>query len=426
MKHIDYKTIKKFIDFLFSNNIIGSVKDYTNLFSDELKLFQFNTLLNEKNPILESKGFFVDIDKVTASGISFNSRGVALFKCLAEALERFCQHCYQEEFTFDSSFYKLKKIALNPITFIPEDNINQVKISWVKGKNLTTQKACLIPTQLIYLNYFKRSKNNEPILGQLNSNGTAGGFTEEEAILSAILELIERDAFMGIYLNIIKPLRIDLYAIKEKTIKDMVLEFERNYFKPYVYEITTDLKIPVFLAVIIDQTEEKPKFTIGAKCGFDEIEALKGALEEAMMPRAWLRNEMLKTKQAKMIRPKKISSFLERAMFWNSENMLSGLDFLLKQKPKKKVLKSEKNNKNHLKDVIKILTDHGYEVYDKNISLPEMKKINYYVHRVIVPGLQPLYLDEQYKEINITRLKKISEFFGQPFKQINNLPHPFL
>jgi len=427
MKHIDYKIIESFIDFLFSNNIIGSVKDYSNLFSDEPRFFQFNSLLNEKNPVLESKGFFVDIDNVSSSGISFNSRKVALFKCLAEALERFCQHSYQEEFTYDSRLSDLKKPALDPSIFQPGIDTKQIEFSWVKGKNLTTKKECLIPTQLIYLNYFKNSKTNEPILSQLNSSGTAGGFTEEESILSAIFELIERDAFMGIYLNKIKPLRIDLSTVKDKVIKNIVAELENKYFKPYVYDISTDLNIPVFLAIIVDRTEEKPKFTVGAKCGFDEVEIIKGALEEAVMLRDWLRSEMLKIKPAKIINPKKINSFLERAMFWNFDNsILSNLDFLLKQKPKIKFLRRAKKEKNRLENVISLLSNKGYIIYDKDITLPEMKKINFYVHRVIIPGLQPLYLDEQYKEINIIRLKKISDFYGQSFKQINIVPHPFL
>lgn len=427
MKHIDYKIIESFIDFLFSNNIIGSVKDYSNLFSDEPKFFRFNSLINEKNPIFESRDFFVDIDNVTASGISFNSRNIALFKCLAESLERFCQHCYQEEFTYISNFSGLKKPALNPTIYLQGDKIEKTKFSWVKGKNLTTKKECLIPTQLVYLNFFKNFKNKEPVLTQLNSSGTAGGFTEEESILSAIFELVERDAFMGIYLNRIKPLRIDFDYINDKLIKNIMTELKRNYFKPYVFNITTDLNIPVFLAVIVDQTEEKPKFTLGAKCGFDEIEVLKGALEEAMMPRVWLRSEMLKTKTEKLIDPKKISSFLERALFWNTDDsVLHNLDFLLKQKPKKSFFNKAKKNENNLKDVIKILAGHGYEVYGKDISLPEMKTINYHVHRVIIPGLQPLYLDERYKEINIVRLKEIGDFYGQTFEKINIIPHPFL
>jgi hypothetical protein len=65
-------------------------------------------------------------------------------------------------------------------------------------------------------------------------------------------------------------------------------------------------------------------------------------------------------------------------------------------------------------------------IFFADITLDFLKKINFFVYKVIIPNLQPLYLEENKRKINFERLKQVSDYFGHKFRLMNKIPHPFL
>lgn len=365
-------------------------------------------------------------DGVNGSGTSFFSSHDALSKSIYEAMERFCEYTYKKK-SIRRSIYKKNTGTFMDVTAFSKDSaIKNKKIAWLKGLDLTHGKSCFIPAGLIYMNY-KKTKD-EPNFDYPNiSTGSAGGSTLEHAILNGIYEFIERDGIMSIYLNKITPPIIDLSFFKDTKIDQIVSKFKRYNIELYVLDITTDVGIPSFLAVAIDQ-KGFPSVSLGAKSGLKIKDAIIGAILESLMIRTYTKN-MLKSGSITPDLQVGKTVFADRARHWILPETYENIKFLIKG-PKKKY-KSDKfagTHKEELKRVLKIIKERGLSVYGYETTLKEFKDLGFFAYQVIIPTLQPLYLQEKEKSksVNVDRLKQVAEYFKKPYKEVNPVPHPFL
>jgi len=410
-------SITTLYNILKNNNIISEIKSGI-IYYDEPKFYYFTSDINKNNLLLKDVPY-----EMTAGGISSISEQKALIKCLVECVERYSLFTSTERYLM-STYNNLDKIALNPSLYTHNDDTQYKTLSWTKGRNLTTSTEAYLPAQLIDLN--NRKFNNEPQLSTIISTGAAGGFEHEAILLRGIYEVVERDAFMTIYLNAIRAPMIRLDTFKNKKIKMLVDTYKRYKLDIYLFDITHDLGIPVFLSILVDKTGIGPAVTIGAKANLDIKNAIIGSMEEAFMARPWIRFEMLKNRKRYRSLNTSISR-LDRALLWSSKKSICKLNFLLHQDPitykaQKKLRIS--NNKTAIRFVIDTLKEKGFFIYYKDITANEFVTSVCKVYKVLIPGLQPLYLTKQ--EHNVARLSDVSVFFKQKKRIANIFPHPFL
>ena len=84
------------------------------------------------------------------------------------------------------------------------------RIAWIEGREIATGRAALLPAELVYLG---RGPLGERPVGYATSSGLACGDTVEAALARALLELLERDAFMIVWANRLSlPLLDDVSA----------------------------------------------------------------------------------------------------------------------------------------------------------------------------------------------------------------------
>jgi ribosomal protein S12 methylthiotransferase accessory factor len=86
-------------------------------------------------------------------------------------------------------------------------------------------------------------------IGDADSNGCASGSSFEEAVLHGILELVERDA-LGIWWfnQVVRPGH-NARAIGDPLCRRVCSQLEEQGWQVWVEDITTDLGIPVFVAL---------------------------------------------------------------------------------------------------------------------------------------------------------------------------------
>jgi len=365
------------------------------------------------------------------SGISLESKELALLKCLMEMVERFSIFSYKKESIRVESYNKIlvSSNVFNPSSLSLQFNQSN-PIGWVQGENITTDTQCLLPAQLIYL-YYKKQLGEEALAFPSITTGAASGFDKQSTILRGIYEVVERDAVMGIYLNKISAPKIDLTTVNNVQLKELLVKCERYKLELNVFNITTDIGIPTFMGLLIDRTGVGPSITIGAKSSMNAEEALIGGVLETFLTRTWLRREIEKRKNEipRLNIEKGNFSMLDRGLFWSSPIMIKELYFLLMQKSVPFQNKNRTNReKSDTDDVINKLQKKDLIVYGANITAPIFRKLGCYVYKIIIPGLQPLYLNEYEKRtvLNTKRLNEIGNFFGKPISEFNRVPHPFL
>lgn len=430
-KDID-QTIKKGFQFIDDNpRIIKGVYKQIS-YNDEPKLYGYTVYFKDKHSKAENEG-------AGAAGISFDKKK-ALSKVLGETVERYSLSINNNKKFIYSSFNKLVKLNKSALVD-PKDlilfsdkkryihDLDKKKLHWVEGKSLISNKKILVPAQLVYVPYLYQ--DSEPILRFPISTGAAAGMTLTDALYRGICEVIERDAFMIAYLNKIPSPQINLSAIKDRSIYNITNVFKRYKLELITIDLTNDLEIPTFAAIIFDQTGIGPAVSVGLKAGFDIKETIIGAIEESLMVRFWTRDEFAYINSS--YRESKIIKTIEdRARFWFRLSSIKYLDFWLNSKtPKKTNIQGIKHLDNNLENIVKFLRQKNVEIIYVDITDKTVRKYDFVVVKVIIPQLQPLYLEEGYSYLREDRLYNapVEMGFSQKSKkkgQLNKIPHPFL
>jgi ribosomal protein S12 methylthiotransferase accessory factor len=156
----------------------------------------------------------------------------------------------------------------------PEPFDPSAKIDWSPVWSLRDSCFKHIPTSLLYFFY------SGPRAFHADSNGCAAGNTVEEAIVQGFLELVERDSYAIWWYNRSQRAEVDLSHFEDSYVSDLRSQFAEAGRKLWVLDVTSDLGVPTFVAIMhwIQDGHENIEFGSGAH--FDPRVALLRAMTE--------------------------------------------------------------------------------------------------------------------------------------------------
>lgn len=378
----------------------------------------------------------------SASGVSFFSQETAILKVLAEAIERYSNFAFfSDSVDFVGKYFEIRKRGIDPkeFVFFSDKQLSQKKYKdflikddsvfrWTKINSLTDKDTYLVPCQAVYLSY--KNIKGEPIIYPSISTGAAGHFSLDSAILNGIYEVLERDSFMIYYLNKLKPKKYDLLSSNNKEIQKLLKIAARYNMQVLSLDIKTDLDIPVVASVVLDRSGLSKAVSVGLKCHLDIEKAIIGSITEAFHTRTWIRESYIgnpKSMTKRMLL--RDSSIRNRGLFWYSTESIPRLDFFTKNLETIKIINGNKNLSatKQLSILKNVLAAKGYKIYYKDITSKYFSELQFKVVKVIVPRMQPLYLNENYPLKEGDRLRNVP--LGLGYKKVgvlNTYPHPFL
>jgi ribosomal protein S12 methylthiotransferase accessory factor len=150
----------------------------------------------------------------------------------------------------------------------PDD---QSKIGWTRAVELPDRSEAFAPASLVYL-YFN-TEGPEGYFCPPTSNGLAAGPSLDAAILGGLYELIERDAFLLTWMNRLPAPHVDYAGIGG--IADRIRShYARFGVEALVFDLTTDIGVPVMMAMAVDRSGEGPAVVVGLGCHDRRPEAL--------------------------------------------------------------------------------------------------------------------------------------------------------
>jgi len=204
---------------------------------------------------------------------------------IMEAMERFAAEPREDDELVYGTYEQACDIGL---TVCPEDLIlpqpyqdawSGQQIAWCEGYEMFRGERCWVPACAVYHPYVP---DGDMQLFRSHTNGIAAGNTIEEAILHALLEDIERDAWsIAEYRD--RAIR-DLTVTDPSSVPGQLLQkFADNGVEVHLKEITTDIGISVIGAAADDtRTKDPEMLTIGVGCHLDpEIAAVRAITEVA-------------------------------------------------------------------------------------------------------------------------------------------------
>jgi oxazoline/thiazoline synthase len=145
------------------------------------------------------------------------------------------------------------------------------KIEWSPAWSLRDRCFRYLPTGLLY--FFYRGFHTD-------SNGCAAGNTREEAIVQGFLELVERDAYAIWWYNRSQRAELDLSEFDDAYVRDMRTQFADAGRKIWVLDITNDIGIPSYVAIMHWMQHGQENIEFGSGAHFDRRIALLRALTE--------------------------------------------------------------------------------------------------------------------------------------------------
>lgn len=378
---------------------------------------------------------------------------IALSKALGELLERDAARYRTRD---DVDFPATKKVPLPfPIADIPGFTAGQRAYSnkyltehdtdaafeSVKVKNLTTGDYAWLPLQYIFYGKRPGGDEGEKIVVESTTNGCGGGFTKEQASVSALCELIERDHFMLWWFSGLAPQRISLDGSTTELAKK-VKEAESRYGLE-VYFLDTSYEMPLLsvVCVIID-----PVLNIvgmGGKAGLSD-DVLEGAYVEALTLLHSTRSRIDSGKRGDaFFKPNDFTDMAlhqaERetqcctpaAVSYIKKTFLSGQVIPYEKTAERFVAKE--NDKTILKKLVQWCAEYApstsaaHHVYLYEFNSPWLRECAYHAVRITIPSFLKLHLREGFAAPCSRRLASFLARHGRAYSEdaINRIPHFF-
>jgi len=181
-------------------------------------------------------------------------------------------------------------IDLDNVARCAPDEIDGGPIPWCSGLDILSGNTVFVPWWLVGLDH----RGERPPGFEQSSDGLASGNTPSEAVLHGLCELVERDAWALTQLKSperLKESRIDPACFGDAVIDVMTDRIARAGMKLLLLDMTTDVGIPAFLAVIMpgnlsDRVDARWSHVCGGcGCHPDPVRAALRAITEAAQSR---------------------------------------------------------------------------------------------------------------------------------------------
>jgi ribosomal protein S12 methylthiotransferase accessory factor len=156
--------------------------------------------------------------------------------------------------------------------------------SWTPAVTRTTWQRVLVPYYCV--KYYPKLIPMYQMCWHTSTNGLAAGNTAEEAILSGLFEVIERDA-VSIAMCIPERLkRLDLDSIEHDDCREMLDMCENAGITVHLNEATSDIGVPAFMCIMVDRQVPDIGLYKGYGCHLSSHIAVRRSICEAAQSRA--------------------------------------------------------------------------------------------------------------------------------------------
>lgn len=306
------------------------------------------------------------------------------------------------------------------------------RVSWVEGFSLPGGEPAYLPAQLVYMPW-RRRRDGEQWIGHATSSGLACGATLEEAILTGLLELVERDAFMLVWHN-----RLSL-PLLEWSQDPELLRLDRRYFSPSglayaAVDLSVFLGVPTVLGVVHGPPGALGALGVGAASAPTVAVAWRKALAEAFSVQRWIRDRAVEHPD-ELDRPAEdIRTFDGHTMHYAHPGRARRAEFLDAAEDRRDVrdvppIEGE-NVLERIAAVCGRLARHGITAYAVDVTSPDVLAAGLRVVHAVAPELCPLDVVEGARFLGGRRMYVAAYEAGllpRPLTpaDLNPDPHPF-
>lgn len=305
--------------------------------------------------------------------------------------------------------------------------------SWLPGINLASGMHTWLPTNLVLLS--RPSREPAGRIGYGTSNGLAAGCTWDEAALSGLLELVERDGFCTAWHN-----RLSMPHIDPTSDPEVSAFFDRHVRPAGLSVALIDLsgfcRVPSVLAVVRNENNDIAPIGLGAAAAGDPRRAIVKAVIEAFQTRVWMRAEQ---RAGTTLPPNTdftadIRTFEDHVRLYSGPGLIEHTRFLDASRDRVAVgdLPAVPGGRPRqiLRGVLDRLAEQDVDVYLADVTSPDVRAAGAVVARAFAPALVPLDSWYRARFLGVPRLRQRPVELGllpRPLRdeELTPYPHPF-
>jgi len=324
---------------------------------------------------------------------------------------------------FDATQFEIPYFPLVPFT---EDT----PTTFVEGVDLADGSPALLPAELVFL---RRPPSAHRPIGYATSSGLACGPTEDEAILAALFELVERDAVMIAWKCRLSLPRLDWSDDTALSALDRRF-FAATGLQVSVLDASHFLDLPVTISVLHGPERSGAALAVGAAAAATVGDAWLKAVAESFGVYRWLRQRAREERERPPVEPDAIESFDEHMLFYAADErteLAAFLDRSAERRPTAAVAALEGSTpRAQIEALVSRLGRHGGSAYAVDVTSPDVRELGVSVARVIAPELCALDVSHRARYLGGQRLRTAAYEAGLSetplgLSDLNPWPHPF-
>ena len=281
------------------------------------------------------------------------------------------------------------------------------RLAWIQGMALPGDEPAWLPAQLVHL----AGHEDEPPICRATSSGLACQSTVEAATVAALLELLERDAFM-----ITWKARLS-WPLLDWRDDEQLVSFEETFLRPtglrwHAVDLSSFWDVPIVAAVVRGGST----LGVGAAAAPTVQRAVMKALDEATRVRTWAR--ALRAAGAVAPDAEEIEELDDHVRFYSDPRHAPKVDFL-DGSTRRRRIGGVQPVEGGLEALCSRLGRRNVTAYAVDVTSPDVRDAGLVVVRVIAPELCALDVEHTAQLLGARRLYEFAS------GGLNPDPHPF-
>jgi ribosomal protein S12 methylthiotransferase accessory factor len=341
----------------------------------------------------------------------------AVLSAVGEAIERYApsisdpkQIIRKRPDEFDEEFLDPRGCSLYTDAQYERDGFPYVRFEthvrhpWVLGNWADNGKPVWVPAIFVFLSL---TLIQAQMICQGTSNGLAAATNRDDAALKAILELVERDAFMAAWLTAVPAQRIELDSTLDPLLREVLKGIEGLGATIEIYLLPNSACGTTFLCLALGDGEQYPGVTFGLGTDLQPYSALQQAILELGQTGPFLRRMMRSKALATPNDPSSVKEMLDHAAYYFPSERANAFDRLRNNHAPVRLSDLKSVEKPTLESCVIALKAAGVRVALVDVTSPDVATGPFRVMRAVSPDLQPIWYGYGLERQPVERVQRL-------------------
>jgi ribosomal protein S12 methylthiotransferase accessory factor len=300
-------------------------------------------------------------------------------------------------------------------------------VRWVDAIDAATGHKRRLPAALTRTPYHVPEGDEEASIAPASSAGLAAAASHAEAVCAGISDCVRADATALLWQARMARPQIRVETLSDANY-DLVQRFETTAGAVSLIDARTEVGIPAVVACLRCHVPNAPALVFGAGSNPDPEAAVRQAVEELALVLRYCHDIALAG--AGFLNSEDARDQADHLRYWHDPGNTQRADFLFRSRERIDFQSlpnlSSRTAEATQHELTKTLSAAGYSALIADLTPPDLRDLGLATVRVVVPGLQPIFIGNDRQALGGKRLRQLLSAGQANGTSGVRPPHPFL